>query len=134
MWDQDRKLIEDNSIVSEFKVKSDSARDLKAVVTMCFKSPKTIFKYFKKDGPKLMLYTYEQSAKNDGAALLPFPLTEDNAYDFIYAWLHSFKKDERTWEYQGGDGSHVIGFTAEWFDCGKPFNVEFEAINIYYSK
>ncbi len=130
----DRKLIEDYSIITDFKVKSDSAKVLKSTVEMCFTSDKTIFTHFKKEGPILKLYRGDYGADKDEAGLLPYPLTKDNAYYFIYAWLHSFDEDERTWENKGGDGSHAIGFKAEWFDFGNNADVIFEAINIYYSK
>jgi hypothetical protein len=126
----DRKLIEDSSIVSEFTIKSDSARDLRAAVSLCFKSENTIYPFFKRDGSKLML----ARSKDKDMEALPFPLTKENAYEFIYAWLHSFDSQGRRTENAHGDGEHGIGFTAEWFEWGKPYDVEFEAINIYYSK
>lgn len=125
---EERILKEGSPITSSFKVMSDTATHLKSTVEMCFAHPNTVFTHFKVDGPKLMLYWGEYGAKQDDATQLPYPLNPDNAYDFIYSWLGSIKREERSNEGQ------AVGFEAEWFDYGKNFNVMFHAINIYYSK
>ena len=130
---RERKLLEDGSIITDFKIKSDSEKALKHAVDLCFVRAKE-FLYFTKDGGKLKLYRSDYGAKKDGGVLLPYKLTSENAYSFIYAWLHSLTAEEIRYEYENGDGSHRLGFEMEWLDFGENPDVVFEAIHIYYSK
>ena len=114
---RERKLLEDGSIITDFKIKSDSEKALKHAVDLCFVRAKE-FLYFTKDG----------------GVLLPYKLTSENAYSFIYAWLHSLTAEEIRYEYENGDGSHRLGFEMEWLNFGENPDVVFEAIHIYYSK
>jgi hypothetical protein len=131
------ELHKDSAVITDLYVKSDSEIALRAALVITFTKYKTVT-HFSTGGPVLKLY-WATSDKQD-IQTLPYALTADNAFDFIYAWLRSVKHQNREHENtHGGDGSDGFGFILAAGDeehVSTDWRVAFhvKAMNLYYSK
>ena len=108
-------LSDSKGIISDFKVKGENKAFLKGVVIMMLGSGEE-FKYFYTTKNIIKLYLHEPYDKEEKerAIKLPFKLTEKNAFDFLLEWIHDVDKADIPLEMSGGDGTHGLGFIAQW--------------------
>ena len=120
------------------EITSDSEDTLRAIIPIVINCqnhekvdrPLTHYKITKN---VLEFWEGDYSVKEKGGIILPFPLTRENAFDFIYNCMKNVDENDISTEYSG-DGSNGFGFTAKICgNFGDPV-LTITVQNLYYSK
>lgn len=125
-------------IIMHGEITSDSADTLRAIIPIvisCHSHEKVDrpLTHFKMEKNVLTFWEGDYKVEEAGGAILPFPLTRDNAFDFIYNCMKSIDKGDIPYEYTG-DGSNGFGFHAKvGGEFGEPTLI-ITVQNLYYSK